>query len=142
MYYLNQFCFNLLRVIYFKLICLKFKGYYWVYVEGMLKIESCFVINWSFISGQKVRSCLGLTKLMCWHCSNRWAKCYILYVFFIIELVSLTFQESSSYFWKKVMLLWISLSTIGLLYFFYYHRIHCIPGGMSLNLFSSTSFAL
>jgi len=31
-----------------------------VYVEGMLKIESCFVINWSFISGQKVRSCLGL----------------------------------------------------------------------------------
>ena len=60
----------------------KFKGYYWVYVEVMLKIEFSFVINWSIISGQKVSSCVGLTKLMCWHCSNRWAKCYILFVFF------------------------------------------------------------
>jgi len=31
-----------------------------VYVEVMLKIEFSFVINWSFISGQKVRSCVGL----------------------------------------------------------------------------------
>lgn len=40
-------------------------------------------------------------------------------------------MEKSSYFWKKVMLAWISLSTAGLLYFFVQHRFYCKPGAFS-----------
>lgn len=39
--------------------------------------------------------------------------------------------ERKSYFWKKVTLAWISLSTVALLYFFFQHRFHCKPGAFS-----------
>lgn len=39
--------------------------------------------------------------------------------------------EKKSYFWKKFMLLWISLSTVALLYYFYQHRVLCKPGAFS-----------
>lgn len=32
------------------------------------------------------------------------------------------------------MLTWISLSTVGLLYYFVQHRVYCIPGGELYNL--------
>ncbi|KAH3834869.1 post-GPI attachment to proteins factor 2-like [Dreissena polymorpha] len=43
----------------------------------------------------------------------------------------MTQLEAKSYFWKKFHLLWISLSTVGLLWFFFQHRVHCVPGAFS-----------
>lgn len=51
---------------------------------------------------------------------------------FLIDLFVLYLQELRSYFWKKIMLVWISLSTAGLLYYFVQHRFYCIPGGMHM----------
>ncbi|XP_060601020.1 post-GPI attachment to proteins factor 2-like [Ruditapes philippinarum] len=44
----------------------------------------------------------------------------------------MTDREKKSFFWKKVMLAWISLSTVGLLYYFVQHRVYCIPGAFSI----------
>ncbi|KAL4230674.1 hypothetical protein ACF0H5_011050 [Mactra antiquata] len=44
----------------------------------------------------------------------------------------MTQKELKSYFWKKVMFVWISLSTAGLLYYFVQHRFYCIPGAFSI----------
>lgn len=44
----------------------------------------------------------------------------------------MTDREKRSYFWKKVMFALISLSTVGLLYFFVQHRVYCVPGAFSI----------
>lgn len=44
----------------------------------------------------------------------------------------MTEREQKSYFWKKMMLLWISLSTVSLLYYFAQHRLYCVPGAFSM----------
>lgn len=43
----------------------------------------------------------------------------------------MTDTELRSYFWKKAMFAWISLSTVGLLYYFFKHRFYCEPGAFS-----------
>ncbi|BFZ24460.1 hypothetical protein BsWGS_27499 [Bradybaena similaris] len=40
--------------------------------------------------------------------------------------------EKVSYWWKKVMFVSISIATIGLLFFFYLHRVHCAVGAFSM----------